>query len=136
MEKKKHKILVIEDDLSMAKVLDKWLKVFGCDIVKTYKGETGLNAAKMEAPDLILLDLMLPDIGGVEVAKRLKQEASTKDIPIIFMTAYMGVEMDKGDEKIEIDGQLYTVFAKPLHNRKLLSEIRKTINRRIHGNDS
>jgi CheY-like chemotaxis protein len=75
---------------------------------------------------------MLPGIGGTETAKRLFQEPTTKNIPVIFMTALMGVENDKGDEKIIIDDREYLAFAKPLHNMKLLSEIRKAINRSIN----
>jgi len=48
----------------------------------------------------------------------------------------MGVEQDKGDETVDVDGRLYRIFAKPLHPQKLLSEIRKSINRRLHGNPS
>ena len=57
-------------------------------------------------------------------------------IPVIFITVTLGVEVDKGDETVDIDGCLYRIFAKPLHSRKILSEIRKSINRRIHDNPS
>jgi len=85
-------------------------------------------------PTLILLDLMLPDVGGVEVARSLRSDPRTEQIPVIFMTVTLGVEVDKGDETMEVDGWLYRVFAKPLHRPKLLSEIRKSINRRLHHN--
>ncbi|MCK5580280.1 MAG: response regulator [Candidatus Omnitrophica bacterium] len=130
MKKEKKKILVVDDDAGMVKVLEKWLHVAGREVIGALSGETGLERAEKEVPDLILLDLMLPGIGGVEVARRLKANSVTKDIPVIFITMCIGVENDKGDEKIEVDGQIYRAFAKPLHNKKLLSEIRKTINRR------
>ena len=135
MAKRLKKVLVVEDDPSMMKLLRKWLAVAGCTVFEAEKGLPALESAKKIQPDLILLDLMLPDIGGTEVVKRLKAYTETKDIPIIFMTAYMGVEKDKGDETLEVDGKKYPIFAKPLHNKKLLSAIRKSINRYRHGND-
>ena len=128
------RVLVIEDDHGMAHMLEKWLKTAGRTMIMAINGTEGLKVAKKESPDVILLDLMLPDVGGTEVAKRLLADEKTKKIPIIFITAYMGVENDKGKERIEIDGRMFPVFAKPLHREKLLSEVRKSINRRINNN--
>ena len=127
-------ILVIDDDPGMIKVLEKWLKVAGKKVVGALSGKSGLKRAKEEPLDCILIDLMLPDMGGIEVAQKLKADPATREIPLIFISAYIGLENDKGDEKIDIDGHLCSVFAKPLHNPKLLSEIRKSINRRVHSN--
>ena len=126
--------MVIDDDPGMIKLLEKWLKVAGKKVIGALSGKSGLKRARAEQFDLILIDLMLPDMGGIEVAQMLKAESATRDIPLIFISAYIGLENDKGDEKIDIDGHLCPVFAKPLHNPKLLSEIRRSINRRIHGN--
>ena len=134
MKKAPKRILVIDDDPGMIKLLEKWLKVAGKEVIGALSGKSGLKRAKEESLDLILIDLMLPDIGGVEIAQKLKAEAATQNIPLIFISAYIGLENDRGDEKIDIDGYLCPVFAKPLHNPKLLSEIRKSINRRIHNN--
>ena len=134
MKKTPKRILVIDDDPGMIKVLEKWLKVAGREVVAALSGKSGLKRAKEESPDLIVIDLMLPDIGGIEVAQKLKADSITEGIPLIFISAYIGLENDQGDEKIDIDGHLCPVFAKPLHNPKLLSEIRKSINRRVHGN--
>lgn len=127
-------ILVIDDDPGMIKLLEKWLKVAGKKVSGALSGKSGLKRAKDEPFDLILIDLMLPDMGGIDVAQKLKTDPATAEIPLIFISAYIGLENDKGDEKIDIDGHLCPVFAKPLHNPKLLSEIRRCINRRIHGN--
>ena len=134
MKNTSKQILVIDDDPGMIKVLEKWLKVAGKKVIGALSGKSGLKRAGEEKLDLILIDLMLPDMGGIEVAKELKANQTTREIPLIFISAYIGLENDKGDEKIDIDGHLCPVFAKPLHNPKLLSEIRKSINRRIHGN--
>lgn len=134
MPKTPKKILVIDDDPGTCRTLEKWLTVAGRETLISADGETGLERARLDQPDLILLDIMLPGIGGMEVAKQLLSEDATRDIPVIFISAYIGLENDKGDERIEVEGQHFRVFAKPLHNPKLLAEIRKAINRREHGN--
>ena len=133
-KKKSKKILVIDDDPNIVRLLDKWLVNAGCEVLGAYNGRVGLEMARAKSPDLILLDLMLPDIGGLEVAKKLRAKSKTENIPVIFMTVTMGVEIDKGNETMEVEGWLYRVFAKPLHRSKILSEIRKSVNRRVHGN--
>ncbi|MFH1359866.1 MAG: response regulator [Candidatus Omnitrophota bacterium] len=130
------KILIIDDDPNMIETLTKWLIVSGRNVISALNADAGLKMAHEELPDLILSDLLMPGIDGVQLTKKLKECNATKDIPIIFTTVAMGVEMDKGNETINIDGCLYRVFAKPLHDPKLLSEIRKSINRRIHGGKS
>jgi len=102
----------------------------GYRVISAVDGSMALRKAKEESPDLILLDLMIPQMNGKQIAISLKDMPETKDIPLIFITATLGVENDKGDEEIDIDGRLCRIFAKPLHNPKLLSVIRKTINRR------
>ena len=134
MKQLPRKVLIIDDDTDTFRLLEKPLKSAGRKIITAFNGEVGFSKAKEERPDVILLDLMLPGIGGLEVAKMLKADTVTKNIPIIFITVTMGVEKDKGEETIEIDGCLHRIFAKPLHHAKLLSEIRKSINRSIHGN--
>ena len=129
MQKRRRKILIIDDDPTVLPVLEKRLTVDGYDVIGALGGESGVKRATEENPDLVLCDLMIPDISGVEVSRRLKARDETKEIPMIFITAYMGVENDKGDEEIEIDGNMYRTFAKPLHNAKLLSVIRKTLNK-------
>ena len=125
----KKTILIIDDDPSEIKILNKWLNVANKNIACANDAPEGLDKAKKIQPDLILLDLMLPGMGGIELTTILQSDPQTKKIPIIFISACLGVEQDKGDEEIHIGEKQYRIFAKPLHNAKLLSEIRKTINR-------
>jgi CheY-like chemotaxis protein len=128
------KILVIDDDPNTVRLTQKWCENAGYEVAGALNGMAGLERAQQDSPALILLDLMLPDIGGLEVVKRLKAEATTRDIPVIFITVTLGVEVDKGDETLIVDGVKYRIFAKPLHVPKLLAEIRKSINRKINKN--
>ena len=127
-------ILIIDDEPDIVRLLEKWLNVAGRKTAAAFSGEEGIKHAREDGPDLILLDIMLPDIGGVDVARTLQNDPATASIPIVFMTACLGVEQDKGDETIDVDGKIYRAFAKPLHNPKLLSEIRKAINRQENQN--
>ena len=133
MKKSAKKILVVDDDAGMIKLLDKWLKVAGYTTVAAFDGYSAVEKAQTEKPDLILLDVLLPDLNGTDVVKELKKTPA-KDIPVVFMTICINQEDDKGDQKIGVGGEIFPAFAKPLHNPKLLAVIRKTINRKLHGN--
>ena len=135
MIKKVHKkILVIDDDPVTVRMLEKVLRRDRYEVIKALNGKTGLAKAKDEVPFLILLDVLMPDMNGMEVARKLKGDLATKDIPIIFLTITIPLEKDKGRETINVDGTLYRAMAKPMHTAKLLSMIRKEINKRIHCN--
>ena len=86
------KILFIEDESALQKTFSDLLSSEGYELVSALDGEIGLDKAKKEAPDLILLDLILPKINGFEVLKRLKDDEATKNIPVIVLTNLEGVE--------------------------------------------
>ncbi len=132
MKKSSKRILVIDDNPGMLKVLDKWLKVAGYDVLEAWDGRMGLEMTKRERPDLILLDILMPNMDGKEFVRSLRKDSVIKDTPVIFITVCIDLEKDKGHETIEVDGVHYPGFAKPLHNARLLSLIRKTLNRRAN----
>jgi len=134
IQKQQKKVLIIDDDAVLVRLVEKWLKVPRYEVIHTLSGKEGLKMAKEERPDCILLDVLMPDMDGKVVARKLKEQAETRDIPIIFMTVTIDVKKDKGHQSFVIDGKSYPAFAKPLHIRKLLSTIRKEINKRIHRN--
>ena len=118
-------ILVIDDDPGTLRLLEKWLKVAGYNVITSLGGEAGFKSAKDHLPDLILLDVMIPDLSGAEVTKKLKTDPSTDKIPIIFITVTISKKQDKLEKKLVIDGKAYDAFAKPLFQPKLLSVIKK-----------
>ena len=89
------KILVIDDLPENVFMLQDRLEHEGFEVLTAYDGYTGIDKAKNELPDLILLDVMMPDITGLEVCKILVNEPTTKDIPIILVTAKSGAEDTK-----------------------------------------
>lgn len=84
-------ILIIDDNVTNLKVAIEYLKTHGLEIIIARSGETGLERAAYARPDLILLDVRMPGIDGFETCRRLKANETTKDIPVIFMTALADV---------------------------------------------
>jgi PleD family two-component response regulator len=82
----KSKILIVEDDLDIAEMLNAYFRVQGYEVFTVNWGEDGVRAAQTVLPDLMILDIRLPDIDGYEVARRVRSDRRTKDIPIIFLT--------------------------------------------------
>lgn len=91
------KILFIEDDPSLVKSLKEFIEKEGFEYVAAFDGESGLEAAKKESPDLILLDLILPKKSGFDVLNEIKQQDELKLIPIIVLT---NLEDGKDIEKV------------------------------------
>ncbi|CAD7781788.1 MAG: Transcriptional regulatory protein WalR [Candidatus Methanoperedenaceae archaeon GB50] len=87
-------ILVIEDDKDIANLIAYHLEKEKYKVVITHDGETGLSLIQKAHPSLILLDLMLPELDGLEVCRMVKTNPSTQNIPIIMVTA-KGEEIDK-----------------------------------------
>ncbi|MBD2163145.1 hybrid sensor histidine kinase/response regulator [Calothrix membranacea FACHB-236] len=88
---KQNLIMIVEDNPVNAKVLFEFLQASGFRVLVAKNGESALEKLQLVSPDLILLDIMMPGIDGFETCRRLKEEKSTRDIPVIFMTALSDV---------------------------------------------
>ena len=121
----KKKILVIEDDEDIQELLKYNLTKEGYQYLGTTSGSKGLQQAKLKQPDLIILDIMLPDLDGLEVCKKLKKEEKTENIPVIMLTA-KSEEMDivMG---LELGAEDY--ITKPFLPRVLIAIIRVNLRR-------
>ncbi len=86
------KVLVIEDDKFLRKVIKKKLSDEGYDVVEAIDGEKGVKMAKEKKPDIILLDLVLPEMTGFEVLKKLKEKEPISKIPIIILSNLSNAE--------------------------------------------
>ena len=82
-----NKILVVDDDQAINELIKVNLELAGYGVVQAFDGIKGFALAKQEIPSLIILDVMMPDIDGFTVAKRIRQNEETKEIPIIMLTA-------------------------------------------------
>lgn len=118
-------ILIIEDDDHIIELLKFNVENNGYQVSVAMDGQTGLNKAVNELPDLILLDLMLPGIDGIDVCNKLKNKERTKEIPIIMLTA-KGHETDK-ILGLEIGADDY--MTKPFSVRELMTRIKVVLRR-------
>jgi len=87
-------VLLVDDERDLLSVLDFNLRAAGFETVLATRGEEALAALKRRLPDLVLLDLMLPDIPGTEICRRIKSEARTRHLPVVMLTA-KGEEVDR-----------------------------------------
>lgn len=87
-DKNKSKILIIEDSQDFLEILSTKLKKEGFNIVTAENGELGVKAAKVENPSLILMDVQMPVMNGIDAFYKLKEDPATKDIKVVFLTNY------------------------------------------------
>ena len=127
----KEKILIVDDEKDIARMLDYNLKKEGYRSVVCYDGQDALAAAGKEHFDLILLDLMLPGMDGLEVCKQLKKEQRTAGIPVIMLTA----KAQESDKVIGLELGADDYVTKPFSPRELIARI-KAILRRTHEQSS
>jgi CheY-like chemotaxis protein len=119
------KILIIDDEQTTLMYLSSLLERANYEVISTTKGKEVLGLALNYKPDLIILDIVLPDIDGGEVAAILAKNNSTADIPIIFLTGIMKKDEETFAGKT---GKRY-VIAKPVTREKLIETINKVLPR-------
>ena len=113
------KILYIEDNPQNMRLVRKMLRIGGYDMLEASDGSTGLEMAASERPDLILMDINLPDIDGIEATSRLKASQDLKHIPVIALTANAMF----GDKERFLDAGCDGYIAKPVTKNELLNTI-------------
>jgi len=121
----KEKILIVDDEKDIIKMLDYNLKKEGYRVISVCNGEDALDSAKRENPDLIILDLMLPGIDGLEVSKSLKKEPKTSRIPIIMLTA----KAQEADKVIGLELGADDYVTKPFSPRELIARMKAVLRR-------
>ena len=121
------KILVTDDNKRVLDLLDKLLKMKGFKVVKAEMGADAINLARVEKPDLIIMDIMLPDMQGADVVKALRENDRLAGIPVIFLSG-IAADTDSGNcTTLQVDGIPFKAFAKPFDAEKLIAEINKSI---------
>jgi len=119
------KILVVDDEKDIVDLVAYNLEKEGFSVIRAYDGEKALDLAKTQGPDLVILDLMLPRIQGMEVCKRLRNSDRTTSLPIIMLSA-KGEEIDKV-LGLEIGADDY--ITKPFSVRELLARVKAVLRR-------
>ena len=120
------KILLVEDHQEIWDFLSRRLRRRGYDVVVAQDGREGLDKARSEAPDLVLLDMNLPIVDGWTVARTLKDESETRDIPIIALTAHAMA----GDREKTLAAGCDDYHAKPVDFSQLVNQIESALTAR------
>ena len=117
----KKKILIVDDEIELVELLKIRLEASGYEVVTAHSGLEGLSRATSEVPDLIVLDIAMPEMDGYTTLQKLKEEEKTKAIPIIMLTAYA-----KMKSLFEMEG-VSDYIVKPFDPPDLLSRIDKAL---------
>ena len=128
----KDNILVVEDEVDIQEIVSYNLEKAGFTVSAAETGEEALDQIRQGCPDLVVLDLMLPGIDGLEVCRLLKQDAATRDLPILMLTA-RAEEVDRV-VGLELGADDYVV--KPFSPRELVLRIQAILRRLPEGRDS
>lgn len=121
----KQTILVVDDEKDLLDLIEYNLKKEGFAVLKAENGEEGIKAAREHKPNLVLLDIMMPKMDGLEVVELMREDDDLKSIPVIFLTA-------RSDEKTEVEGLNKggdDFITKPISTTKLISRIKAVMRR-------
>ena len=113
------RVLYIEDNAQNMRLIRKFLRMGGYELIEAETGEAGISIAEEHIPDLILMDINLPDIDGVAATQRLKSNDSTAKIPIIALTA----NAMHGDREKFLDAGCDDYLSKPVSKSDLLEKV-------------
>jgi two-component system, cell cycle response regulator DivK len=119
--KKNPKVLIVEDNELNMKLFHDLLEAHGIETVQTKDGFSVLNLARDERPDLILMDIQLPEVSGLDVTKWLKEDEELKKIPVIAVTAFAM----KGDEQKIREGGCEDYISKPISVSRFMETVQK-----------
>src|SRR5262245_7688908 len=119
----KARILVVDDEPDVVQLIEYNLKASGYDVISAADGEDGLKKARSGAPDLIILDLMLPRIEGLDVCKMLRREPSTSAIPIVMLTA----KASETDRVLGLELGADDYVTKPFSTRELTLRVKRLL---------
>ncbi|NLM37168.1 MAG: response regulator transcription factor [Firmicutes bacterium] len=121
----KERVLIIEDEPNIIELVAYNLEKEGWLVSKAQTGEEGWEKIQAEHPDIILLDLMLPGIDGMEICRRTRQNKLTRDIPIIILTA----KAEEADRVLGLESGADDYVTKPFSPRELIARIRAVLRR-------
>jgi DNA-binding response OmpR family regulator len=119
------RILVVDDDREIVRLTRAYLEQSGYQVLVAYDGETALHALRRESPDLVILDLMLPDRNGLDVTQTVRRDTSLAAMPIIMLTA----RVDDQDKIVGLELGADDYVTKPFNPSELMARIRAVLRR-------
>ena len=119
------KILVVDDDKSIVKILRGYLENAGFDVLSAYDGESALHFIRREKPDLVLLDVMMPERDGLDVVRVIRGDAVLRALPVIMITA----KVDDLDKILGLELGADDYITKPFNGREVVSRVNALLRR-------
>ncbi len=119
------RILVVDDDKQIARLIRSYLEQAGYQVIVAYDGETALHALRRESPDLVVLDLMLPDRDGWDITRTVRTDPALAATPIIMVTA----RVEDTDKIVGLELGADDYVTKPFNPRELVSRVRAILRR-------
>ena len=116
------KILIVDDEVKIVQGIRKYLEGSGFSVIEAYDGLSGLSLARREKPDLVVLDLMLPQMDGLDVCRRIRRESN---VPIIMLTA----RVEESDKLVGLELGADDYVTKPFSPRELVARVRAVLRR-------
>jgi CheY-like chemotaxis protein len=123
------KILVVDDEPDFVRIILAKLKSNGYEAISATNGKEAITEAQLQKPDLIVMDIVMPDMHGTDAVRLLQTDGRTENIPIIFISgAMVNLPENEDTRQATINGKPYMAIAKPFKAEKLISEINKFFN--------
>src|SRR5262245_54798689 len=125
----KSRVLVVDDDRSIVKILQGYLEQAGCSVLSANDGATALRLLRSEQPDVVLLDLMLPDRDGWEITRQIRADPALAATPIIMLTA----RIEDTDKIVGLELGADDYITKPFNAREVVARVRALLRRSQFG---
>jgi two-component system alkaline phosphatase synthesis response regulator PhoP len=123
------RILVVDDDKQIVRLVRSYLEQAGYQVLTAYDGKTALHIIRREQPDLVVLDLLLPDHDGWEITRRVRSEPSLAGLPIIMLTA----RVEDTDKIVGLELGADDYITKPFNPREVVARVRAVLRRVSSG---
>ncbi len=118
------KILIVDDEPDVIDLVRNRLEANNYEVISAKDGHDGIKKAQQQNPDLIVMDIMMPNMTGGDAVKILQSDENTKNIPVIFLTAVSeGLE----NSRINVDKKFYATIGKPFKPEELLTRVQKAL---------
>ena len=120
-------IITVDDENSILELVEDILSVKGYTVITASSGREAIVKSKKHEPDLIIMDIMMPDLDGAKAVKLLKEDSRTRDIPILFLSGIIVKEAGKFHTDINVGGDFYSALPKPFGAEELLNAVNKML---------
>jgi len=124
------KILIVDDEEEVLSLLYKRLSAEGYQVIKAMTGQDAIERTKTYMPNLILMDIVLPDLEGSEVVQMLKEDPKTEDIPVVFLSGILTRDDRQTKLEVNVGGRLFDAISKPFNYEELMSAVKRQLGSR------